>query len=444
MFAVGQFEVALPLHGQLDITVGLFVQQPEAFFRVRAGIVHPHDKIHAAALAHIQQARFVRLGGDLHDAVAVQILTDQTWHIAQGCGVKLFGTDLIGRHHLLRVLVKTQQHAGQIVAGNAGPAIQHQIMPAVRTHTRRHRGAAGEPIGGKAHNSHLLEAALFIHGQQFDLHAAVLQRRHQDQVLIAAAGDILHQILLVLLLQDRGKHAVGVGIHSQIMVALCRCITHHQLGGIAGLQLGQPHRLYRVCKALYVLAHMPDVGIILLQDGNAHVGALGGGVKHGGILPAVTVQILQQERRKQVALHGIFELCALPQPVVQGSLHIAVIAGKLGRTQKLLHLHLFTGHAAACQKQAQQHASQPPAKMIRMFQPLRLLCVENLSGQRPKTCYCQYTTGRAQCQHLKMRKRPPHSLLCSSPFGVSAVILRSCQTSLFLLRRSRSGRCAAC
>ena len=158
-------------------------------------------------------------------------------------------------------------------------------MPAVRTHTRRHRGAAGEPIGGKAHNSHLLEGALLIHGQQFDLHAAVLQRRHQDQVLIAAAGDILHQILLVLLLQDRGKHAVGVGIHRQIMVALCRCITHHQLGGIAGLQLGQPHRLYRVCKALYVLAHMPDVGIILLQDGNAHVGALGGGVKHGGILP---------------------------------------------------------------------------------------------------------------------------------------------------------------
>ena len=261
-------------------------------------------------------------------------------------------------------------------------------MPAVRTHTRRHRGAAGEPIGGKAHNSHLLEAALFIHGQQFDLHAAVLQRRHQDQILIAAAGDILHQILLVLLLQDRGKHAVGVGIHSQIMVALCRCITHHQLGGIAGLQLGQPHRLYRVCKALYVLAHMPDVGIILLQDGNAHVGALGGGVKHGGILPAVTVQILQQERRKQVALHGIFELCALPQPVVQGSLHITVIAGKLGRTQKLFHLHLFTGHAAACQKQAQQHASQPPAKMIRMFQPLRLLCVENLSGQRPKFFDC--------------------------------------------------------
>ena len=113
-------------------------------------------------------------------------------------------------------------------------------MPAVRTHACRHRGAAGEPIGGKAHNSYLLEAALFIHGQQFDLHAAVLQRGHQDQVLIAAAGDILHQILLVLLLQDRGKHAVGVGIHSQIMVALCRCITHHQLGGIAGCSWASP------------------------------------------------------------------------------------------------------------------------------------------------------------------------------------------------------------
>ena len=112
---------------------------------------------------------------------------------------------------------------------------------------------------------------------------------------------------------------------------------------------------------------------------------------------------------------GYFELCALPQPVVQGSLHIAVIAGKLGRTQKLFHLHLFTGHAAACQKQAQQHASQPPAKMIRMFQPLRLLCVENLSGQRPKTCYCQYTTGRGAIPTPENEKRS-----CRTTFGAAA------------------------
>ncbi len=219
----------------------------------------------------------------------------------------------------------------------------------------------------------------FIHGQQFDLHAAVLQRRHQDQVLIAAAGDILHQILLVLLLQDRGKHAVGVGIHRQIVVALCGCITHHQLAGIARLQLGQAHRIHRVGKALRVLAHLPDVHRILLQDGNAHVGALGRWCKApAASCLAVTVQILQQERRKQVALHGIFELCALPQPVVQGSLHIAVITRELGCTQKLFHLHLFARHAAACKAQAQQGAQQPPAKPFGMFQlPHLLLCVEN-------------------------------------------------------------------
>ena len=36
------------------------------------------------------------------------------------------------------------------------------------------------------------------------------------------------------------------------------------------------------------------------------------------------------------------------------NMHIAVIAGKLGCTQKLFHLHLFARHTAACKAQAQQ------------------------------------------------------------------------------------------
>ena len=132
--------------------------------------------------------------------------------------------------------------------------------------------------------------------------------------------------------------------------------------------------------------------------------------------------------------------CALdPQPVVQGSLHIAVIAGKLGRKG----LPPAPVHRACCSlpKQAQQHF-QPPAKMIRMFQPLRLLCVENLSAKGRKHAVSIPRAGR-NSNTRKREKGLLHHIWCSSP-SVLIFILRSCQTSLFLLRRSRSGRPAAC
>ena len=221
-----------------------------------------------------------------------------------------------------------------------------------------------------------MEGALLIYGQQLDLHAAVLQRGHQDQVLTAPAGDILYQILLILLFQNGGKFSVCVGIHRQIVVALCGHIAHHQLAGIARLQLRKAHRIHRVGKALRVLAHLPHSIAALLQDRDADIGALGRGIEHRRILLAVTVQIMDEERRKQVALHGVLELCALPQPVVQRRLHIAVITRELGCTQKLFHLHLFARHTAACKAQAQQGAQQPPAKPFGMFQLPHLLCVE--------------------------------------------------------------------
>ena len=93
-------------------------------------------------------------------------------------------------------------------------------MFAVGPKARRHRGAAGEFIRRKAHDRDLLEAAIPVHGQQLDLHPAVLQRGHQDQVLIAAAGDVLHQILLIGLLQNRADLPVFVGVNGQITVPL--------------------------------------------------------------------------------------------------------------------------------------------------------------------------------------------------------------------------------
>ena len=51
--------------------------------------------------------------------VSVQIAAHQCGHIAQRCLIQLIGTDLGRLHHLLGALIETEQHAGQIVAGNA-------------------------------------------------------------------------------------------------------------------------------------------------------------------------------------------------------------------------------------------------------------------------------------------------------------------------------------
>ena len=237
--AVGEHQVALPLGRQLNVAAALLVQQAEALFRLRAGVVHPDDKIHPSALAQVQQARFVRLGGDLHDAVAVQIPADQRGDIAQGRIVQLTGADLLRGQHLLAFLIKIEQHRGQIVARKTGPAVQHQIALAVRSQARRHSGAARELICRKAHDSHLLEHPVPVNGQQLNLHPAVLQRGHQDQILVAAAGDILHQILLIGLFQNGIDRAVLVGVHRQIAVALRGEVPHHQLGCGTILQLCQ-------------------------------------------------------------------------------------------------------------------------------------------------------------------------------------------------------------
>ena len=146
------------------------------------------------------------------------------------------------------------------------------------------------------------------------------------------------------------------------MVTLCGHIAHHQLAGPARLQAGQADVFHGVGQAFHALAHLPDVICVLLQDGNTDIGALGRGVQHGGILPAVTVQVLPQEGRKQLALHGVFELCTLAQPVVQSRLHGTVIAGKARRTQKLFHLCPLARHTAACKAKTQQCRSQPQAE----------------------------------------------------------------------------------
>ena len=195
-----------------------------------AGVVHPDDKVHAAALAQVQQTRLVGLSRDLHNAVPVQIPADQRRHVAQRGIIQPLAADPCGGHHLLASLVVAQQHRGQIVAGNAGPAVQHQIIAPVGDKTGRHRCTAGKAVGRKAHDGSLPEPAFLVHGKQFDLHAAVLLGGHQDQILTAAAGDVLHQILLIGLFQNGIDRAVLVGVHRQIAGALRGEVPHHQLG----------------------------------------------------------------------------------------------------------------------------------------------------------------------------------------------------------------------
>ena len=247
-------------------------------------------------------------------------------------------------------------------------------MPSVRTCARRHRGAAGKFICGKAVDRHLPEAALAVCGQKFDLHTAVLLRGHQDQILTTAAGDIFHQILLVLLLQNGGQGAVLIGVHRQIVVILGSGIAHHQLAAVRILQLGKADVLHRFGKALHALAHLPASGVVPLQNGHTDIGRLGGGIQHRRILLTVTVQVLQHKGGKQLALNRIFQLSTLPQPVVQGRLQRAVIAGKFRGTQQFLYLCLFVGRQhglAAAQHKAQQRAQhQPqPAGSVHTGQP---------------------------------------------------------------------------
>ena len=196
-------------------------------------------------------------------AVAVQIAAHEAWDIAQRGIVQLLAGDLRGRHHLLALIVEPQQHRGQIIARDARPAVQHQIVLSVRTEARRHRSAARELIARQCHNGHLLETSVLIDGQQLDLDAAVFQRGHQDKVFAAAAGDVLHEVLLISLLED-GRHlAVLIGVNGQIVVILRSRIAHDELGRAARLKLSQPDIVHRIGQALYGLAHLPGTPAVL-------------------------------------------------------------------------------------------------------------------------------------------------------------------------------------
>ena len=59
------------------------------------------------------------------------------------------------------------------------------------------RPAEVPDAGRPAVAGHLLEHPVPVNGQQLDLHPAIFQRGHQDQVLIASARDIFHEVLLI-------------------------------------------------------------------------------------------------------------------------------------------------------------------------------------------------------------------------------------------------------
>ena len=94
------------------------------------------------------------------------------------------------------------------------------------------------------------------------------------------------------------------------------------------------------------------------------------------VLFAVAVQILQQKGRKQLPLHGVFELRTLAQPVVQGTLQRTVIARKTRSAQQILDLHVVR-HGEAAPRQQPQQAAGRKRQEVSSFQPQSLLSVEN-------------------------------------------------------------------
>ena len=93
--------------------------------------------------------------------------------------------------------------------------------------------------------------------------AAVFQRGHQDKVFAAAAGDVLHEVLLIGLLKDSRHLTVLIGVNGQIVVILRSRIAHDELGRAARLKLSQPDIVHRIGQALYGLAHLPGTPAVL-------------------------------------------------------------------------------------------------------------------------------------------------------------------------------------
>jgi len=158
---------------------------------------------------------------------------------------------------------------------------------------------------------------------------------------------------------------------------------------------------------------LPHACGILLQKCNADVGALGRGVENSGILLAVTIQILQKERREQLPLHRIFQLGALPQPFVQGILQCTVVTRKARGTQQLLYLHIFRHRKAARREQA-HHAAGTQHQKPSSFQPPPLPSVEN-------------SQSRAEIQYNYSILAPPSQAPAANAQPGSAAFPRACR-----------------
>ena len=129
------------------------------------------------------------------------------------------------------------------------------------------------------------------------------------------------------------KLPVVVGIHGQIMVALCGHIAYTSWQSSPARSWARPHVLHRIGQTLHALAHLPRSGVIPLQNGDAR--SCSG--------PWCTARLHPAGRRRPgPAKKGdnsspCIRSCASRPASRSGRLHRAIVTGQTRGTQQLFH-----------------------------------------------------------------------------------------------------------
>ena len=184
-----------------------------------------------------------------------------------------------------------------------------------------------------AHHRRLPEAAFPVRDQQLDLVGPLLVGAHQHQILIPGAGDVLDQVLVVGLRQDGLDPALRIGVHRQIADLLGGVVAHHDLVGAPSCRRAKRTVSTVSVRPSTASLHLPYALGVLLEHRQTDVGGVGRGIEHRGVLLAVPVKVAHQKGGQQLPVHGIFQLGALLQPLVQSGLDLAVVPFQPGRAR---------------------------------------------------------------------------------------------------------------
>ena len=287
--------------------VGGIVHAEGGFSAVLARIVLPDDKPQPLVQGRGNAAAVLRLDGDIHRAVLVNIAAEQRGVVPARAVENAADAGRVVGLQKARFLVVGNNVGHQAAA--VGVGIHHQIGMLVNAAPRLQRRAAG--VHALAQVQRLGAAELAVHiGQKLQRHAAEVAfcRQCQHQVLrVALAGKVRQDHMGVALADDGGQLPVRVAVDDQIAVALCAGVARNELLADAVAQMRGGEHFHLAAESLYRLADPPAAVGFRFQHGKPDVGAGAvGGIQNGSFVLTVTVPIAEGKGGQKVAAVGIF------------------------------------------------------------------------------------------------------------------------------------------